>query len=143
VARRSRIDFCQVRQQNPVDLQNAQGMPVDLGVLRIDDDFEGAESEVVVNAEHSEIHRHPLSVLEVYRILLAHLAEVDARPPSHLERLPYTASTASVSPQYAAPGEAGPPPVVNTEGRPAQYVPPAVAPPQAAQPTYLDGPPLP
>ena len=31
--------------------------------------FEGAESEVVVNSEHSEIHRHPLSVLEVYRIL--------------------------------------------------------------------------
>ena len=32
------------------------------------------------------------AVLEVHRILLEHLAEVDARPPSRLERLPYTAS---------------------------------------------------
>ena len=36
-----------------------------------------AESEITVNADHTTIHSHPLSVLEVHRILLAHLAEMD------------------------------------------------------------------
>jgi pimeloyl-ACP methyl ester carboxylesterase len=56
--------------------------------------LDNVQSEIVVNAEHSEIHRHPLSVLEVHRILLEHVAQCDAKPPSRLERLPYTASTA-------------------------------------------------
>ena len=111
--------------------------------------FEGAQSEVVVNSEHSEIHRHPLSVLEVYRILLAHLVEVDARPPSPLERLPYTASTAGASTQYAPPYGTSPPPAVDARATPIQfappipYTPPAAAPPQGSQPLYLEGPPLP
>ena len=42
-------------------------------------------SEIVVNADHLEMTRHSLSVLEVHRILLEHLAEVDA-PPGRTER---------------------------------------------------------
>jgi hypothetical protein len=33
----------------------------------------GVESELVVEADHSNVHRHPLAVLEVRRILLEHL----------------------------------------------------------------------
>ncbi len=39
--------------------------------------LDNVDSEVVVNADHTTIHSHPLSVLEVHRILLAHLSEVD------------------------------------------------------------------
>ncbi|MAT13656.1 MAG: hypothetical protein CMJ46_00070, partial [Planctomyces sp.] len=42
--------------------------------------LENVESEVVVHAEHSDIHRHPKTVLEVQRILLEHLQHVDATP---------------------------------------------------------------
>lgn len=35
-------------------------------------------SELAVDADHSTLHRHPLSVLEVRRILLEHLAQPDA-----------------------------------------------------------------
>ncbi|MEX2113366.1 MAG: alpha/beta fold hydrolase [Pirellulales bacterium] len=35
------------------------------------------DSEIVVNADHTTVHSHSLSVLEVHRILLAHLVEVD------------------------------------------------------------------
>jgi len=54
--------------------------------------LDDVQSEIIVNADHSEINRHPLSVLEVHRVLLEHLAEIDAPPPSRLERLPWTAS---------------------------------------------------
>jgi len=36
---------------------------------------EGVASELVVPADHSSVHSHPLAVLEVRRILLEHLAE--------------------------------------------------------------------
>lgn len=39
-----------------------------------------AESELVVPAHHSQVHSHPLAVLEVRRILLEQLAELDAFP---------------------------------------------------------------
>jgi len=55
--------------------------------------LDDVNSEIVVNADHLEINRHPLSVLEVHRILLEHLAEIDSRPRSQIERLPFTAST--------------------------------------------------
>jgi pimeloyl-ACP methyl ester carboxylesterase len=47
-----------------------------------------AESELVVAADHLGVHRHPLAVLEVRRILLEHLAEVKSggpfvRPPHY------------------------------------------------------------
>ena len=48
-------------------------------------------SEIIVNADHSQVHAHPLTVLEVRRILLEHLASLPGPPPSPLERLPWTA----------------------------------------------------
>ncbi len=39
-----------------------------------------AESEVIVDADHSHVHRHPRSILEVRRILLEHLHELHAAP---------------------------------------------------------------
>lgn len=36
---------------------------------------EDAESEIQVNAEHSKVHQHPRTILEVRRILLQHLVE--------------------------------------------------------------------
>ncbi len=68
--------------------------------------LESAVSEIDVDADHSSIHRHPLTVLEVHRVLLEHLVEIDAQPPSRLERLPWTASTANgpvSGANYAAP----------------------------------------
>ena len=40
--------------------------------------LDDAESELVVASEHMNVHRHPLAILEVRRILLDHLAEVEA-----------------------------------------------------------------
>ena len=39
---------------------------------------ESAASEAIVPEDHVNIHRHPLSVLEVQRILVEHLAELRA-----------------------------------------------------------------
>jgi pimeloyl-ACP methyl ester carboxylesterase len=36
----------------------------------------GATSEIVVPADHANVHRHPLAILEVRRILLEHLTEL-------------------------------------------------------------------
>lgn len=41
---------------------------------------EGVESELVVPADHLTVHRHPLSVLEVQKILLLHLDELRSFP---------------------------------------------------------------
>jgi hypothetical protein len=38
-----------------------------------------ALSELVVPADHYHVHHHPLAILEVRRILLEHLREVDGR----------------------------------------------------------------
>jgi pimeloyl-ACP methyl ester carboxylesterase len=40
----------------------------------------GATSELIVPADHSHVHAHPRSVLEVRRILLEHLAAIEADP---------------------------------------------------------------
>jgi pimeloyl-ACP methyl ester carboxylesterase len=42
--------------------------------------LDDVESELVVSSAHLYVHRHPLAILEVRRILLDHLAEVDAAP---------------------------------------------------------------
>ncbi len=47
---------------------------------------EGMESELVVPADHTTVHSHPLAVLEVRRILLEHLAAVESFPGSSGER---------------------------------------------------------
>ena len=39
--------------------------------------LDGVDSELQVEADHLKVHQHPLSVLEVRRILLEHLREVD------------------------------------------------------------------
>ena len=49
---------------------------VPLASAHLDD----AASEIVVPADHMNVHRHPRSVLEVRRILLEHLAELQAGP---------------------------------------------------------------
>jgi pimeloyl-ACP methyl ester carboxylesterase len=41
--------------------------------------IDDAESELVVPADHFSVHHHPLSILEIRRILKAHLREVDGR----------------------------------------------------------------
>ncbi len=42
--------------------------------------LEQAISQVVVNAEHSKVHRHPQSILEVRRILMKNVAELRSFP---------------------------------------------------------------
>jgi len=44
--------------------------------------LDNAESELIVAAPHMTIHAHPLVVLEVRRILMAHLAALEAFPQS-------------------------------------------------------------
>jgi hypothetical protein len=41
--------------------------------------LDGAESELIVPADHYSVHHHPLAIREVRRILLEHLREADAK----------------------------------------------------------------
>jgi pimeloyl-ACP methyl ester carboxylesterase len=50
--------------------------------------FEGAVSEITVAAGHTTVHAHPAAVLEVRRILLEHLAELDGHPPESTAQRP-------------------------------------------------------
>jgi hypothetical protein len=43
--------------------------------------LDDVESELVIASPHLTVNRHPLAILEVRRILLDHLAEVEASPP--------------------------------------------------------------
>ncbi|MCA9102202.1 MAG: hypothetical protein KDA63_13655 [Planctomycetales bacterium] len=43
--------------------------------------LDNAASELVVEAGHSDVHRHPLAILEVRRILLDHLAQSESLQP--------------------------------------------------------------
>jgi hypothetical protein len=56
--------------------------------------LDNIDSEVVVPAEHSVLHRHPLSVLEVRRILLEHAANLRSVPVGPLNQAPWTAGPA-------------------------------------------------
>jgi pimeloyl-ACP methyl ester carboxylesterase len=42
--------------------------------------LEGAASQIVVPSDHQMVHRHPQSILEVRRILLQHLTELESFP---------------------------------------------------------------
>jgi pimeloyl-ACP methyl ester carboxylesterase len=42
--------------------------------------LDDVDSEIVVDADHSSLHRHPRTVLEVRRILLEHLSDLRALP---------------------------------------------------------------
>ena len=57
--------------------------------------FDGAASEIIVPADHSSVHSHPAAVLEVRRILLEHLAELEGRPVDGSRRPQPTRPTAS------------------------------------------------
>lgn len=46
--------------------------------------LDGIDSEIVVPSEHQVLHRHPLTVLEVRRILLEHAASLRAAPAAPL-----------------------------------------------------------
>ena len=50
--------------------------------------LDGADSEITVAANHTTVHAHPAAVLEVRRILLDHLAELEGRPPESIARRP-------------------------------------------------------
>jgi hypothetical protein len=56
-----------------------------------------AESELKVDADHLTVHRHPLSVLEVQRILLLHLDELRSFPHAPPPRL-QTVTTSGPTP---------------------------------------------
>lgn len=101
--------------------------------------LDNVSSEIEVNADHSALHCHPRTVLEVHRILLAHQAQVDAPPPSRLDRPPYTAR----APQGAiGPFAPAPPPWAPDRAAIAPVAPTAVDPwTQPASPP--DAPPLP
>ena len=48
--------------------------------------LDGVASEIIVPADHTTIHAHPASVLEVRRILLDQLAELAGHPVEQLAR---------------------------------------------------------
>ena len=56
--------------------------------------LEHVDSEIVVNADHLAINRHPLTVLEVHRILLEHLTDINAPTQSSGSPLPLRPPTA-------------------------------------------------
>jgi hypothetical protein len=56
-------------------------------------------SVITVAADHLEVHRHPLSILEVRRILLEHLNAISPAPPPAVQ----PASAAAVGPQMPPP----------------------------------------
>ncbi|MBN1393816.1 MAG: alpha/beta fold hydrolase [Pirellulales bacterium] len=51
-------------------------------VARTSAQLDDAESQIAVPADHGTIHSHPAAVLEVRRVLLKHLAELDGRATS-------------------------------------------------------------
>ncbi|MEE8450815.1 MAG: alpha/beta hydrolase [Thermoguttaceae bacterium] len=53
-------------------------------VARKSSHLDDAESELVVEADHTTIQSHPMTVLEVRRILLDHLAELTGRPAANV-----------------------------------------------------------
>lgn len=83
---------------------------VSLASARMDD----VESELIVPADHMNVHKHPQGVLEVRRILLEHLIELPSNalagpqpnsqmPPPPLPGLPLEAMPANAPPIYQGP----------------------------------------
>jgi pimeloyl-ACP methyl ester carboxylesterase len=60
--------------------------------------LDGVHSELPVAADHLGVHRHPLTVLEVRRILLEHLRDVYASSPAQ----PAAAQAARSQPEHAS-----------------------------------------
>jgi pimeloyl-ACP methyl ester carboxylesterase len=78
-------------------LTGEEGAPGDGVVPYASAHLDGTRSELVVPADHFHVHHHPLAVLEVRRILLEHLQEVDRNNV-----------IVPVSQAAGAPGPAGP-----------------------------------
>jgi hypothetical protein len=53
-------------------------------VARKSSHLDDAESELIVEADHTTVQSHPMAVLEVRRILLDHLAELTGRPAANV-----------------------------------------------------------
>ena len=47
------------------------------------DDMRQLRSQVIVPADHISVHRHPQSILEVRRVLIEQLAELEHFPQSY------------------------------------------------------------
>ncbi len=63
------------------------------GVVSVENaQYKHAQSLTVVPAEHSSVHFHPQSILEVRRVLLQHLAEQNRIRPRNIPQLPVAAS---------------------------------------------------
>ncbi len=63
--------------------------------------LDGAASQIVVPADHMTVHRHPQSILEVRRVLMQHIAE--------LQNFPYGAGVHYADAESALPAGQGPP----------------------------------
>ncbi len=61
-------------------------------VARTSAHLDSAVSEIAVPADHTTVHAHPAAVLEVRRILLEHLAELEGRPVEGIAAQPVQAT---------------------------------------------------
>lgn len=77
--------------------------------------IEEAQSELVVRADHTTIHQHPRAILEVRRILMAHLAEADRQTRRQAPR------QQSPAPIIAPPVAAG----IDNHAAPAPFIQPS------------------
>jgi pimeloyl-ACP methyl ester carboxylesterase len=79
------------------------------GVVSFDSaHLQNVASEITVNADHLELTRHPLSVLEVHRVLLEHLVSIDSPPRPKTEYIPWTATRDNAAATGGAPAAAPP-----------------------------------
>ncbi|MCE9605204.1 MAG: hypothetical protein K8U03_09925 [Planctomycetia bacterium] len=99
--------------------------------------LDGAASEIVVDADHMSIHRHPQSVLEVRRILLSHLEEVHLNNEPQVQRAFELASPTTESEMIALP-----PQVENLPEKPAVSFPKTAPTPQSIPSADRSGPTL-
>lgn len=63
--------------------------------------IDAVASEFVVPADHLEVHRHPLAILEVRRILLEHIANLSGPPRFAAAPAAPVIAPAAATPQYA------------------------------------------
>ncbi len=110
-----------VKHHNIVGVLEQRGEPIPLleggdGIVSYASaHVDSAVSEVVVDSIHQSVHRHPRAILEVRRILLEHLSELQSAPA------PRTSPFRMAGEQFAPPAGAfhplEPPPAQNATGR--------------------------
>ncbi len=64
--------------------------------------MDNANSEYIVPAEHADLHRHPLSVLEVRRVLMEEIAELRQNPAGPPRILQASQIPAAIAPRIGA-----------------------------------------